>query len=521
MLLTPHIAPSTRLTWVIHACCATQEIWQAVYLFARTGRFQQLVFCKITNFHTKNQADDRRYSSIRVDSLHYCPRESELRLKRSKKNRSFIRGHRYNEDDDFVHNPVDEATHQRLHLLTETLRSNSSLATLVNYLKLAYTVRESGSADIARAISACPKIMYADLPAGFFSGDSKHELLRREVSANCRDLRFMKFVEGSDRKAERFFRKMGDRIPWPNLEYLSLDGLKVDAISFRHIIGTLPQLKTLALTNMHEITDDAFSSAPNVPAFPSLQILELHNQPMVTSEGVLKYLADGHSKSTLTNLTLDNTNVSISSLHTILAAASSLESLTVIAKVDAALPIHPLPPLESSLLETLHLDLSDADDTSGAPHPTDSCYAYLLNSIRSGTLPSLRSLYVRDPEFPTALATPPNSKRNTQYSLLSEKLGAVEHHDHPLLMLPNDAQQMEVFTKAPMENQWIFSSNPSSRRSSWGMNQSSRSSSHMGHAHLEFDSHVRESAHNLEWKANARRSVLFGTPTGGFVSVMG
>jgi hypothetical protein len=438
-------------------------------------------------------------------------------------------------EEDYVYNPVTDPSFQRLQILAKTLRGNTYLANQVNYLKLAYSVRDGVNADVTRAISACHNIMYADLPAGFYSGDPRFEVLRKEVAANCRNFRFMKFVEGSGDRSEKFFREL-THMPWPKLEYLAVDGLRIDAATFRYILAALPDLKTLVLTDLKDIADDFFSLAEGIPAFPAIENLELHNLPNMTVSGIVKFLTMRHSREALTSLTLDDTGVKIATLHSVLANATNLDSFTVVSAVERALPIDPLPPLTSKSLETFHFDITNSDPkTALSPKPTDSCHAYLLNSILSGSLPALRALYVRDKEFPSALTTAHRAGVRASSVFGIKHLGSIRLSSSPdersSLLPPVDEnrfeekqfsvqhmdnlQQLEVYTKDTKENAWIFSPMNVDRRQS-SINFGTRNSSHAATQH---DSHRRESAVNMEWRANGHHTVIVGSPESGFMTV--
>ena len=151
-----------------------------------------------------------RYGSIRIDAVHYCPLEQTLRHSRTKKNRRSKYVTRVDLDDDYVYDASTDPSQERMRLLADTLRSNYWLGSLVKYLKLPYTIRESLNSDLTRAAGACPNLRYVDLATGFFAGESRFEMLRNEIWINCPDIRTMKYTEGS----ERYFKALGDENRW-------------------------------------------------------------------------------------------------------------------------------------------------------------------------------------------------------------------------------------------------------------------------------------------------------------------
>src|SRR5450432_2145887 len=72
--------------------------------------------------------------------------------------------------------------------------------------------------------------------------------------------------------------------------------------------------------------------------------------------------------------------------------------------VQHPFPMSPkIPPLVSRSLKTFHYEITT--DFSGHKYqdPTTSYYAYLTSSLLANSLPSLTSLYVRDPNFADSL----------------------------------------------------------------------------------------------------------------------
>jgi hypothetical protein len=507
-----------------------------------------------------------RYGSIRIDSIHYCEREEELRQTRAKKNRrSFRKSHVY-PDDDYIYDPATDPTNDRMKLLADTLRSNYWLGSQVKYLKLAYTIRESMNRDLTRTVGVCPNLRYVDLPHGFFSGESRFDTLRHELWANCPDIRTMKYLEGS----ERFLRDLGEEPNWKNLEILTLEHIRIDIGSFRYIIASLPRLTTLILNNLPDISDDIFSLTSGVSEFPALKALELHELPRVTASGLIRYFMSSQVRDSLSNLTLDDTGVQLSRLHLLLAAATRLQSLTITQTVNTALPLDPLPPLQSPSLQALHFEIQNAPDNVVSPPPADSYHHYLMNSITGGGFPNLRAIYVRDPSFPEELThshhkpghspvkqadsmfgygdsptlprnpaefdgatglsslgidvfSPPRSSSVQNPPLLNNRPRPRRRtfnakDSPPVPQVPPQyrySQPLEVYTKGQHEKEWLFAPMrpPSSHHASPNLNRTwSQRSATTPHSRPV-------SVFNAGWAAGARRSVVVADGEGGFLNV--
>lgn len=222
---------------------------------------------------------------------------------------------------------------------------------------------------------------------------------------------------------------------WRKLEILKLENLQFDIASLRYVMSCLSVLHTLILLDLPDITDDIFNISPGLPEFPALTTLELHNLPNVTASGVFRYFTSSQVRDKLRNLTLDRTGVSISKLQTILSAATKLQSLTVIDTVSMPLPLDPLPALRSPTLELLHFEMITPEASIVSPPPADSYNHYLLTSIIGGNLPSLRSLYVRDPKFPAALTSKTSCYPSPTYRPGSFLSGSTYTGDSPTLPL--------------------------------------------------------------------------------------
>ncbi|CAK7226250.1 hypothetical protein SCUCBS95973_006137 [Sporothrix curviconia] len=354
------------------------------------------------------------YTSVRIDTVHYCMREALLADKR--KRRSF-----------FDRNGEPEDTPDaRLKLLCRTLRDDPTqrLGRCVQFLKIPYMLRESRHADIARTVSVLPNLRYVDLPEGLFMDEPVYITLKLELQAKCPDIRKMTYMIG----AERSLEALASGNLWRNLEVLELVKIGMDPAMMRHVLGSLPNLRALKVTELetgpHAFADEVLAiSASSSPSFgvggagrlnggflsnpPPLEELVLTGTRRLTSDGLLEYLGRADTGHTLKVLTLNGTGVKPWSLRTVLALAPYLRHLTVVDQVSVALPIaagtKDIQPLSSSSLKTLNYEIAPAHGVSPYAGVTRSYYNYLSGSILSGGLPNLRAVYVRDAQFPELL----------------------------------------------------------------------------------------------------------------------
>jgi hypothetical protein len=353
-----------------------------------------------------------RYCTIRFDQVHYCPREQQLRKKRNKRGRRKSFRH-HTAEDDYVYNSSTDPSIARLKLLTNTLAANPQLARMVRYIKLPSLLRDSRKMDIAQLVHQCPNLLYVDLPAGFYNGDHSTDIIRKELRANCPDLRVMKYLGG----AISHFEDLAKGSYWQNLEIIELEGLQLDTRNFRKGMVKHHALKNLVLKDLG-FSDDIFVNstpaesteaygfatvATTLPQFPAIPSLELHNMRGITATGVNQYLLNSLVQSRLQSLTLSNTGVEITGLHEILKNARNLQSLAFVRTVHQALPLQQPPPLRSESLQTLHYEIKNSVTITTSPLPTESYHDYLLSSILDNGLPALRALYVREPSFPEKL----------------------------------------------------------------------------------------------------------------------
>ncbi|ERT01744.1 hypothetical protein HMPREF1624_00038 [Sporothrix schenckii ATCC 58251] len=354
-------------------------------------------------------AEQVLYTSIRIDTVHYCAREAILAEKR--KRRSF-----------FDRNAEPEDTPDaRLKLLCRTLRDGPThrLAPYVQFLKLPYMLRESRHPDIARTVSVLQNLRYVDLPEGLFMDEPAYLTLKLEIEAKCPGLRKMTYMGGAERSLEAL--ASGNR--WCNLEVLELIKVAVDPAMLRHVLCLLTELRALKVTEPsagpHSFSDDVLVSAPAdgvaggplhdfyTASLPLLEELVLTNTQMLTSEGLHAYLSRPESGRALKVLTLNSTGVKPWSLRGFLDRTPNLRHLTVADEVTVALPIaantKDIQPLASTSLRTLNYEIAPAKGVSPYAGVTRSYYNYLSGSILSGGLPNLRAVHVRDAQFPESL----------------------------------------------------------------------------------------------------------------------
>lgn len=365
---------------------------------------RDLAHCVAVSKQWRRAAVRQLYHSIRIDSVHYCQRE--IYLSDMRKRRSF-----------FDRNGLPEDTAQtRLKLLCRTLRDDPTrLGKLVEYFKTPYMLRESCQADLARTIAVLPNLRYVDLPEGLFADDPAYITLRMEVQARCHQLRKMTYMAGS----ERSLQAVASGNIWPNLEVLELVRINVDQALLRHVMGALPKLEALKISEMTSFTDEILLHDDMVPPFPVLQEFILTDVPNVSAEGLRQLLSTRRDvRAHLKTLSLSSTGVKPWELHGILANAMALENLTIVHKVSASLPTaagtHDIPPLRSNSLVTINYEIMavgsgpgpfGGSNTVGSALSgvTSSYYNYLSGSLLSGGLPSLRVVYVRDAHFPDSL----------------------------------------------------------------------------------------------------------------------
>lgn len=351
---------------------------------------------------TRSDLPSHSYHSIRIETVHYCDREDLLAEKRKRK--TF-----------FDHNGEPEDTPRtRLKLLCRTLREDPArLGPLVEYFKLPYMLRESSQADMARTIAVLPNLRYVDLPEALYHDDSSYITLRMEVEARCQHLRKMTYMHGSERSLER----VASGHVFRNLEVLELNNIQMDPTVVLHAVAALGGLRALKITESTIITDDMIAHDNDMlPAFPALEELILERTPNITAQGLGAYLSRYDASQTLKVLSLSETGVMPWTLQEVLGAASALKRLTISYMASKTLPMaagtHQVPPLSSSSLEIFNYEIMSTANSSPYSNVLQSYYNYLSGSLLMGGLPNLRALYVRDANFPDALAgLPPPAPR--------------------------------------------------------------------------------------------------------------
>ncbi|TKA29597.1 hypothetical protein B0A50_03611 [Salinomyces thailandicus] len=510
------------------------------------------------------------YTSVRIDAVHYCALEEELAERRKKAAGKHFRSR------SAVVEPGDVPS-IRLSLLCRTVREQDRLADQVLLLKLPYMTRETAKGELARTVSALPNLRYVDLPEGFFTGDPSCLTLRHELQARCPDMRKMSYHAGSEEALELLAHRH-----WQSIEQLELNGLAVEPVTLRIVLASLPTLHHLTLSDLPWLDDTIFQPSPGyLPDFPPLQYLHLENTPHLTSHGLLQYLEAPVNRENLSTLSLHTTGITVPDLPHLLWAASQLRHLAINEKPSKSLSLltaHQLPPLTSISLQTLHFEITSAEDVVGLQKPAESYYAYLANSLHQNALPALKTLYVRDPDFPELLLLPPvpaglfgsspSSRASSpdQASLRSKPSNLSSLHSSPSATtttnypqptprnLPARApptaagtgftQNLEVFSKGLDELEWLFTSvsppttntnvnhlNPYNSRSNSNGNSNSNPHTRALSSSPTTSSPARPlSAYSAsrglgpQWAqggfgGEARKSVVVGNGFGGFLAV--
>jgi hypothetical protein len=413
----------------------------------------------------------RRYNSIRIDAVHYCQLEEVFAEQRRKS--------RHGDE-------IDRPT-ARLQQLCQSVRGNQYLGQRVRFIKLPYMLRESAKADLARTVSGCPSLEYIDLPDGFYTGDPSCQLLRQELQARCPHIRKMKYNEGGEQTLESLMHGY-----WQELSIVELNKIHIEPSVLRQVLGTIPHLSELSVSGVTWLNDSTFHNAPGLPPFPALDTFKLEKVHGVTAEGLAQYLSSPMCANRLRTLSIkDCSGVVPASLHLVTQAASSLKTLEYTALVAAALPLDPVPPMGSFTLHKLHYEIISTSSNQLYP-PAASYYQYLAQSLMNNCLPTLRELYVRDPDFPEILTLAPPVRPFSEAPP------------------PMFNQPLEVYSKGPDELEWIFTSiipqgGGGRRPSVSGGRPVSSYSAHKGLG--------------AQWGGDARKSVVVPNGFGGFLAV--
>lgn len=417
-------------------------------------------------------ANQNRYNSIRIDAVHYCEIEEVYADQRRRKSR--------NGDD------IDAPT-ARLSQLCQSVRGNQYLGQRVRFIKLPYMTRESCKADLARTVSGCPNLEFIDLPDGFYNGDASCQLLRQELQARCPHIRKMRYTEGGEQSLESLLQGY-----WQELRAIELNKIHIEPSILRQVLGMLPRLSELHITSVTWMNDSTFHDAPGLPTFPALDSLKLDKVHGLTANGLAQYLSNPICGSRLRKLIVkDCSELSPSSLHIILNAATNLRTLDYTTTVSTSLPLDPLPPMTSYTLHKLNFEIVSNSSHQLYP-PGASYYQYLAKSLMSNCLPALRQLYVRDPDFPEILT-------------LAPPIRPFSEAPPPMFNQP-----LEVYSKGLDELEWIFTSiippdGPGRRMSVAGGRPVSSYSAHKGLG--------------PQWGGDARKSVVVPNGLGGFLAI--
>ena len=316
--------------------------------------------------------------------------------------------------------------------------------------------RETCKADLARTVSVLPNLCYLDLPEGFYSDDPSSNMLKQELQTRCPNLRKMKYLAGS----EASFTMMAHMRKWQNLEVLELSNLAVDPSQLLYVLASFPALHEVKLASISSLDDNNFRANPALPPFPPLDRLILENTPNITANGLLSYLSQPRVRESLTTLTLSQTGVTSPTLHLILLSAPRLSILTINETVNRSFPLTPTPPLASRSLQTLRFQVLSGS-TSMNP-PSETYYSYLANSLLSGSLPSLTSLYAYSPTLPDLLLFPPTAPFGHQpthrYSSSSTYPTGFNPQNFfpppPTSKLPGLMSPLALYTKSAPELEW-------------------------------------------------------------------
>ncbi|KAF2497172.1 F-box domain protein [Lophium mytilinum] len=416
------------------------------------------------------------YHSIRIDAVHYCELEEIFSEKRRRKSRN---------------EAVDPPT-ARLQLLCRTVRDNQYCASAVQFLKLPYMTRETSKADLARTVSVLPNLLYVDLPEGFFTGDPSCHTLRQELQVRCPHIRKMKYEAGAEQSLELLLQRH-----WQDLQILEISKLRVEPTILRQVLASLPVIRNLSMSDMPWLQGSIFQSNQMIPEFPALHTLTLSRVPEITAEGLVQYLARPDTRESLKILKLKEcAGIPVSTLHSVLWAASHLVELSIIAQVTNSLPMEPIPPLQSISLRNLHFEITSVSSNQHSLYPPAlSYYNYLTNSLMSNSLPALRELYVRDPDFPESLTLAPP---------------IVPFADSPQHAPRGFHQQLEVFSKGLDELEWVYTSvMPSEGPGRRGSMSGGR----------PLSAYTASKGLGAHWGGEARKSVVVGNGFGGFLAV--
>jgi hypothetical protein len=386
--------------------------------------------------------------------------------------------------------------------------------------------REGYPSDLARTVAVMPNLRYVDLPEGVFQDDPACHTLKQEIQARCPGIRKMTYKGG----AEKSLEMLATGRVWPNLEVLELSKLNMDPMILRHVLGALPWLHALKISDMKTFDDQIFQHNDYLPPFPAVTELIFNNVPNITAEGIAAYLFQSEAQETLKTLSLTTTGVHPAALQQIVSTAPRLEFLSIIESVYSSFPAGQTPSLSSVSLKVLHFEISPVSSASTYASTTASYYTYLRSSLLSNSLPNLRELYVRDPDFPESLLdlVPPtpafaldpdnfSGPRSPGRSPLTTNGFPAQNRfssNNPFAKMasgPGLKKELVVYSKDLDEIEWNFSMvQPAREKGRRGSATAARPISSYG---------LSENVRSGWASGGARQSVIVGNGFGGFLAV--
>ncbi|KAG8529837.1 uncharacterized protein KY384_005318 [Bacidia gigantensis] len=443
---------------------------------------RDLAQCATVTRHWAPAAQSLLYQNVRLDSVHYCNREPDL-----------VAGRRRSSFGSHAGSLRDPAK-ERLQLFARTVRERTPLADHVQTLKLPYMTRENAKADLARAVSVLHNLNYIDLPEGVFSNNPTSSVLLEELRVCCPNLRWMRYASG----AEETFAALGLCDHWRRLEQLQLHHLAADTDTVSKVLSSLPALSAVEIKGLPYFDDSSFLSQVGSSRFPPVTKMHLYDLPTLTINGLASYLSEPRVRNTISSLTLSNTGIEISILHTVLALCPKLETLRVVQNVKRPFPLKSIPSLESPSLNTFHYEISTTNSSGyNASAPIDSYYSYLAKSVLSSSLPLLSELYALSERLPFLLSPGPGSRRTSAgVNELSE-------------LAENFTQRLNLYTKSVSELEWNLTViNPTSANHFRDYSPRTRPLSLANPLPL-----------SPQWRDPARQSVVVGNGFGGYLTV--
>jgi hypothetical protein len=352
-----------------------------------------------------------------------------------------------------------------------------------------YMTREASKMELAQTISVLPNLRYVDLPNGVYSDEVTSQTLKQELMARCPSIRRMKYAQGS----EASFSQIPTTRPWMSLEELELSGLQIEDGTLRVVLSAFSTLRSLKLEHFLSLDNSVFKAVRSLPLFPPVKRLVFRNTPNITVSGIVAYLSISQNRTELEHLTLTNTGVVPQSLQQILIGAPCLQTLAITQNVDRSFPAETIPPLSSKSLHSLRYEITAEGSSYGVQPVSRSYYAYLISSLLSNSLPTLRELYVRDATFPEALLLAPPPR------LFGGGEGGLQYHNMGF------KQPLSIYSKGMDELEWNFTRYEPFSGGSRGPTTRPVS--------------LHEAQLSSSWGGVSRESVLVGNGFGGFLAV--